>query len=133
VRKSKLPLKKLYTLVRHFLKRVGPNRQAKKEGKTQKYEEALITTLWQEKHPLPVLFYNYAEGSGTFLEQPPKGLDIINMPYIFIRVIYNLVRRCNMEGREDFFPKGAVAFFVLMIAFYAFVWLSIYFTLLARR
>jgi hypothetical protein len=38
-----------------------------------------------------------------------------------------------MDEREDFFPKGAVAFFVLMIAFYAFVWLSIYFTLLARR
>jgi len=80
-----------------------------------------------------VLFYNYAEGSGTFLEQPLKCLDIIKMLYIFIRVIYSLVRRCNMDGREDFFPKGAVAFFVLMIAFYAFVWLSIYFTLLARR
>jgi hypothetical protein len=93
----------------------------------------LITTLWQEKYPLPVLFYNYAEGSGTFLEQPLKCLDIIKMLYIFIRVIYSLVRRCNMDGREDFFPKGAVAFFVLMIAFYAFVWLSIYFTLLARR
>jgi hypothetical protein len=38
-----------------------------------------------------------------------------------------------MEGREDFFPKGAVAFLVFMLAFYAFVWLSIYFTLLARR
>jgi hypothetical protein len=50
----------------------------------------LITTLWQEKHPLPVLFYNYAVGSGTFLELPPKGLDILKMPYIFIRVSYNL-------------------------------------------
>jgi hypothetical protein len=50
----------------------------------------LITTLWQEKHPLPVLFYNYAVGSGTFLELPPKGLDILKMLYIFISVIYNL-------------------------------------------
>jgi hypothetical protein len=31
MRKSGLPLKKLYTFVSHFLKRVGPNRQAKKE------------------------------------------------------------------------------------------------------
>jgi len=37
-----------------------------------------------------------------------------------------------MEGREDFFPKGTVAFLVFMLVFYAFVWLSIYFTLLAR-
>jgi hypothetical protein len=46
VRKSKLPLKKLYTFVSHFLKRVGPNRQAKKKGRPQKYEDALIITLW---------------------------------------------------------------------------------------
>jgi hypothetical protein len=46
VRKSKLPLKKLYTLASHFLKRVGPNRQAKKKGRPQKYEDALFTTLW---------------------------------------------------------------------------------------
>jgi ferredoxin len=46
VRKSKLPLKKLYTFVSHFLKRVGPNRQAKKKGGPQKYQDALITTLW---------------------------------------------------------------------------------------
>jgi hypothetical protein len=32
VRKSKLPLKKLYTFVSHFLKRVGPNKQAKLFG-----------------------------------------------------------------------------------------------------
>jgi len=80
-----------------------------------------------------VLFYNYAEGSGTFLEQSLKCLDIIRISNILISVSYNLARRCNMDGREDFFPKGAVAFFVIMIAFYAFVWLSIYFTLLARR
>jgi hypothetical protein len=46
VRKSKLSLKKLYTLASHFLKRVGPNRRAKKRGRPQKYEDALITTLW---------------------------------------------------------------------------------------
>jgi hypothetical protein len=31
VRKNKLPLKKLYTLVSHFLKRVSLNRKTKKE------------------------------------------------------------------------------------------------------
>lgn len=33
---------------------------------------------------------------------------------------------------EHFFPKGAVAFFLSMLAFYAFVWLSIYAVMLAR-
>ncbi len=33
---------------------------------------------------------------------------------------------------EGFFPKGAVAFFLFMIAFYAIVWLSIYLTMLSR-
>ncbi|GBC88005.1 hypothetical protein HRbin13_00118 [bacterium HR13] len=37
-----------------------------------------------------------------------------------------------MEGHEEFFPKGAVAFLVFMLAFYALVWLSIYFTLVSR-
>ncbi len=48
MRKSKLTLKKLYTFVSHFLKRVCPNRQAKKKGRPQniKYEDALIITLW---------------------------------------------------------------------------------------
>jgi hypothetical protein len=41
-----LPLKKLYIFVSHFLKRVGPNKQAKKKGRPQKYEDALIITLW---------------------------------------------------------------------------------------
>ncbi len=49
VRKSKLPLKKLCTFVSYFLKRVGPNRQAKKKGRPQKYEDALIITLTLEK------------------------------------------------------------------------------------
>jgi hypothetical protein len=35
-----LPLKKLYIFVSHFLKRVGPNKQAKKKGRPQKYEDA---------------------------------------------------------------------------------------------
>jgi len=65
MRKSKLPLKKLYTLVSHFLKRVGPNRQAKKKKRRpQKNKDALNITLWQEKHPLPVLFF------GTFIYLP---------------------------------------------------------------
>jgi hypothetical protein len=46
VRKSKLPLIKLYTFVSYFLKRVGPNKQAKKKGRPQKDEDALIITLW---------------------------------------------------------------------------------------
>jgi len=41
-----LPLKKLYTFVSHFLKKVGPNKQARKKGKPQKYEDASIATLW---------------------------------------------------------------------------------------
>jgi hypothetical protein len=45
MRKSKLP-KKLYTFVSYFLKRVDLNRQAKKKGRPQKYENALIITLW---------------------------------------------------------------------------------------
>jgi hypothetical protein len=32
--------------VSHFLKRVSPNKQAKKKGRPQKYEDALIITLW---------------------------------------------------------------------------------------
>jgi hypothetical protein len=46
MRKSKLPLKKLYAFVSHFLKGVCPNKQAKKKGRPQKYEDALIITLW---------------------------------------------------------------------------------------
>lgn len=37
-----------------------------------------------------------------------------------------------MKEHENFFPKGAVAFLVLMFAFYALVWLSVYFTLIKR-
>jgi uncharacterized tellurite resistance protein B-like protein len=46
MRKSKLPLRKLYAFVSRFLKRIGPNRQAKRKGRPQKYEDALIITLW---------------------------------------------------------------------------------------
>jgi transposase len=46
MRKSNLPLKKLHAFVSHFLKRVSPNKQAKKKGRPQKYEDALIITLW---------------------------------------------------------------------------------------
>jgi hypothetical protein len=45
MRKSKLPIKKLYTFVSYFLKRVCPNKQAKKKGRPQKYKDALIITL----------------------------------------------------------------------------------------
>jgi len=41
-----LLLKKLHTFVSHFLKRVSPSKQAKKKGRPQKYEDALIITLW---------------------------------------------------------------------------------------
>jgi AT hook motif. len=50
MRKSMLPLKKLYTFVSHFLKRVSPSKQAKKRGRPQKYEDALIITLWLFKY-----------------------------------------------------------------------------------
>jgi hypothetical protein len=42
MRKSMLPLKKLYIFVSHFLKRVGPNKRAKKKGRPRKYEDALM-------------------------------------------------------------------------------------------
>jgi hypothetical protein len=47
-----LPLKKLYIFVSHLLKRVGPNKQAKKKGRPRKYEDALrrcqllVSTDW---------------------------------------------------------------------------------------
>jgi hypothetical protein len=46
MRKSKLPIKKLYTFVSYFLKRVCPNKRAKKKGRPQKYEDVLIIILW---------------------------------------------------------------------------------------
>jgi hypothetical protein len=41
MRKSKLPLKKLHLFVSHFLKRVGPNRQAKKKEEDHKNTKML--------------------------------------------------------------------------------------------
>ncbi|WP_169301979.1 hypothetical protein [Thermocrinis albus] len=38
-----------------------------------------------------------------------------------------------MQEKEPFFPRGAVAFMVFMLAFYALVWGSVYLTLLSRR
>jgi hypothetical protein len=46
MQKSKLPIKKLYTFISYFLKRIDSNKQAKKKGRPQKYEDALIITLW---------------------------------------------------------------------------------------
>jgi len=40
MRKSKLPLKKLYTLTKHILEKININQQVKKKGRPQKYEEA---------------------------------------------------------------------------------------------
>jgi hypothetical protein len=45
MRKSNLPLKRLHNFVSYFLKRVGPNKQAKKKGRPRKYEDALIISL----------------------------------------------------------------------------------------
>lgn len=33
----------------------------------------------------------------------------------------------------DFFPRGAVAFFVLMVAFFSIVWLFFYFLMIGRH
>ncbi len=33
---------------------------------------------------------------------------------------------------EKFFPKGSIAFFILMLILYAFIWLLVYATMLKR-
>jgi len=38
----------------------------------------------------------------------------------------------SMEDKHDFFPSGAIAFFLFMVVFYAFIWLLSYWVLLAR-
>ncbi len=53
---------------------------------------------------------------------------LISATYVFIK---NPYRRCAMK-HEDFFPKGAVAFFLLMLGFYALVWLSTYLVMVSR-
>jgi hypothetical protein len=36
-------------------------------------------------------------------------------------------------GDGDFFPRGAIAFFAVMIAAYGLIWLGIYYLLLHRQ
>ncbi|RLJ71288.1 hypothetical protein BCF55_1587 [Hydrogenivirga caldilitoris] len=36
-----------------------------------------------------------------------------------------------MEGREGFFPSGAVSFFGLLVGFYLFLWALVYLLLLS--
>ncbi len=36
-------------------------------------------------------------------------------------------------NEKVFIPKGAIAFFVVMIGFYIFLWLSFYFLLIGRK
>ena len=36
------------------------------------------------------------------------------------------------ENGKDFFPKGAIFFFVLLLLFYALLWLVIYWIMIAR-
>ena len=38
----------------------------------------------------------------------------------------------DQSGEETFFPKGAIAFFVVMIVVFAILWFSIYFEVLSR-
>ncbi len=33
---------------------------------------------------------------------------------------------------DKFFPKGSIAFFLLMLFFYALIWLAVYLVMLAR-
>ena len=37
------------------------------------------------------------------------------------------------QAEEDFVPRGAIAFFEAMIAFYGVIWLGIYFLLIHRQ
>lgn len=38
-----------------------------------------------------------------------------------------------MPGGEEFFPRGAIAFFVAMIVVYGLIWLGIYLLLVHRQ
>jgi hypothetical protein len=133
MRKSKLPLKKFYTFVSHFLKRVGPNRQAKKKGRPQKYEDALIITLW--------LFqilnkYSYRE---TLEKAKDESFDVPSLCDYHYRV-RQLDEKLQMFGsikqkicssfkllREDLARKASIACVVLwnfyLLATYR-VWLK---------
>jgi len=46
MRRSRLPLKKLYALTKHILEKINLNQQVKKKGRPKKYEEPLIIALW---------------------------------------------------------------------------------------
>ena len=39
----------------------------------------------------------------------------------------------SMPGGEEFFPRGAIAFFVAMIVVYGLIWLGIYLLLVHRQ
>lgn len=39
----------------------------------------------------------------------------------------------SKPAEEEFFPRGAIAFFAAMIAAYGLIWLAIYFLLLHRQ
>lgn len=41
-------------------------------------------------------------------------------------------KKDSEQELEEFRPKGAVAFFVLLIVFFAIVWFTLYFELLGR-
>jgi hypothetical protein len=110
MRKSNLSLKKLYTFVSHFLKRVGPNKQAKKKGRPQKYEDALIITLW-----LFQIFNNY-----SYRETLEKAKDEgFNVPF-FCDYHYRIKLL-----REDLARKASSACAILwnfwMLATYLFI------------
>ncbi len=36
------------------------------------------------------------------------------------------------EETEEFFPKGAIAFFILLMIFFMIIWFAMYFELLSR-
>lgn len=38
----------------------------------------------------------------------------------------------TQEESEEFFPKGAIAFFILLMAFFMIIWFAMYFELLSR-
>jgi len=44
-----------------------------------------------------------------------------------------LSRDDSKPGEEDFFPRGAIAFFAAMIAAYGLIWLGMYYLLLHRQ
>ena len=46
MRRSRLPLKKLYDLTKYMLGKIDLKQQVKKKGRPKKYEEPLIIVLW---------------------------------------------------------------------------------------